>query len=71
MVDPTGGVTAAHLLGSGDYTLKYGSTGTHNYICERVLDQYKEERKICESNRFKSGVKSKPKDSKMVISGHN
>ena len=51
MVDPKDGVTAAHYIGSGDYTLKDGLNGLHNVICEKVLDQYKEERKICESSR--------------------
>jgi len=52
MVDPYDGDTsAAHYIGSGDYTLKDGSTGSHNVICEKVLDQYKAERTICESSR--------------------
>ena len=54
MMDPYGGVDPTgvdHWIGSGDYTLQDGSNGLHNVICEKVLDQYKEEREICESSR--------------------
>ena len=56
MVDPTGGVSAAHYTTSGDYTLKDGLSGTHHVICEKVLDQYKEEREICDYNDRNSYV---------------
>ena len=48
MVDPKNGV-ASHYTTSGDYTLQPGGGGTHNVICEKVLDQYKEEREICDT----------------------
>lgn len=51
MADPTNGVTASHYTTSGDYTLQDGLGGTHHVICEKVLDQYKAEREICESDR--------------------
>ena len=49
MVDPTNNVVATHYTTIGDYTLQAGGGGTHNVICEKVLDQYKEEREICDT----------------------
>ena len=51
MADPTNGVSATHYVTPGDYTLQDGLGGTHNVICEKVMDQYKAEREICESDR--------------------
>ena len=51
MADPTNGVSATHYITPGDYTLQDGLGGTHNVICEKVMDQYKAEREICESDR--------------------
>lgn len=51
MKDPKNGVDATHYTTPGDYTLQDGASGSHNVICEKVMDQYKEEREICESTR--------------------
>ena len=56
MVDPKGGVSATHYTTSGDYTLTDGLSGTHNVICEKVLDQYKDEREICDEYERNSYV---------------
>ena len=56
MVDPKGGVSATHYTTSGDYTLTDGLSGTHNVICEKVLDQYKVEREICDEYERNSYV---------------
>ena len=55
MVDPTNGVSASHYITSGDYTLQAG-TGTHYVICEKVLDQYKEEREVCDTTTRSSDI---------------